>query len=41
MFDFLALRHVRYLLPNQGWNVHPLCWKATSEPLIAREVPKV
>ena len=30
MFDFSALRHVGYSLPNQGWNVHPLCWKARS-----------
>ena len=25
---FLAKRHVGSLLSHQGWNLHPLCWKA-------------
>ena len=25
---FLAKRHVGSLLSRQGWNLHPLCWKA-------------
>ena len=29
-FEFLAWRHVGSALPNQGWNLHPLRWKARS-----------
>ena len=29
----LAARHVGSQLPDQGWNPHPLHWKAKSQPL--------
>ena len=33
LFFFLAVRHVRSLLPDQGLNPHPLHWKGKSKPL--------
>ena len=33
LFWFLAMRHVRSQLPDQGSNLQPLHWKVKSQPL--------
>ena len=30
---FLAMRHVRSLLPDHGWNLNSLNWREKSQPL--------
>ena len=39
VFGFLAARRVGCWLPNQGTDLHPLHWKAKSEPLGHQESP--